>query len=312
MPILRGQPGDSQEWLSYTQLIHSANLESRTGKKNKDARCKCSKTAVPGVSERTSASWLACVLRSSCLIPTIFAVLFLAGCAGRRPITNAPPPPSQPESAPAPTRPPSAQNAPQPPTRTSPFVPGMFVEEGTASWYGIPFHGRRAANGEIFDMNSLVAAHRTLPFGSILRVTNLNNGRDVQVRVIDRGPFVGDRILDLARAAAVSLDMIGTGTALVRIELLSGPNPAVGDFTVQIGAFADRGNAERLRDRLLAHYQPIFIQDYDAPTGHFYRVRVGRVPSPDAAQQLAEQLKNSDGFQTFAIRLDQPNDLGIK
>lgn len=191
-------------------------------------------------------------------------------------------------------------------------MPGIFIEEGTASWYGIPFNGRHAANGEIFDMNSLVAAHRTLPFGSILRVTNLNNGRDVQVRVIDRGPFVGDRILDLARAAAVSLDMIGTGTARVRIELLSGPNPSVGEFTVQVGAFADRANAERLRDRLLAHYQPIFIQDYDAPTGHFYRVRVGRVANPDAAQQLAVRLKNSDGFQTFVMRLDQPNDPGIK
>lgn len=188
----------------------------------------------------------------------------------------------------------------------------MFIEEGTASWYGIPFHGRRAANGEIFDMNQLVAAHRTLPFGSILRVTNLNNGRDVQVRVIDRGPFVGDRILDLARAAAVALDMIGTGTAPVRIELLSGPNPAVGDFTVQVGAFADRGNAERLRERLLSRYQPIFIQDYDAPAGHFFRVRVGRVPNPDAAQQLADQLKSSEGFpQTFVMRLDQPADLGI-
>jgi rare lipoprotein A len=186
----------------------------------------------------------------------------------------------------------------------------VFVEEGKASWYGVPFHGRRAANGEIFDMNSLVAAHRTLPFGSILRVTNLNNGREVEVRVIDRGPFVGDRVLDLARAAAVSLDMIGTGTAPVRIELLSGPNPAVGEFTVQVGAFADRGNAERLRDRLLAHYQPIFIQDLDAPTGHFYRVRVGSVTSAEAAQQLAAQLKASDGFQTFVMRLDQPNDLG--
>jgi rare lipoprotein A len=188
----------------------------------------------------------------------------------------------------------------------------VFVEEGTASWYGIPFHGRRAANGEIFDMNSLVAAHRTLPFGSILRVTNLSNGRDVQVRVIDRGPFVGDRILDLARAAAVALDMIGSGTAPVRVELLSGPTPESGDFTVQVGAFADRANAERLRDRLLARYQPIFIQDYDAPAGHFYRVLVGQVRSEDAAQQLAEQLKNSDAFQqTFVMRLDQPNDLGI-
>jgi rare lipoprotein A len=188
----------------------------------------------------------------------------------------------------------------------------MFIEEGTASWYGIPFHGRRAANGEIFDMNTLVAAHRTLPFGSILRVTNMNNGREVQVRVIDRGPFVGDRILDLARAAAVSLDMIGTGTAPVRIELLSGPNPMIGEFTVQIGAFTDRGNAERVRERLLPHYQPIFIQDYDAPTGHFFRVRVGRVPSPDAAQKLAAQLKSSDGFQTFVMRLDEPNGLGAK
>jgi rare lipoprotein A len=176
----------------------------------------------------------------------------------------------------------------------------------------VPFHGRRAANGEIFDMNTLVAAHRTLPFGSIVRVTNLNNGRDVEVRVIDRGPFVGDRILDLARAAAVSLDMIGTGTAPVRIELLSGPSPAGGEFTVQIGAFADRTNAERLRERLLSRYQPIFIQDYDAPTGYFFRVRVGRVPSTDAAQQLAAQLRREDGFQTFVVRLDPPNSLGGK
>ena len=265
---------------------------------------------MPGVTERLS-MWLASLLRSGWLISPFFAVFLLVGCAGRRPIANAPPPPpAGPESAPSP--PPSAPIGPQLPTRTAPFVPGIFVEEGKASWYGMPFHGRRAANGEIFDMNSLVAAHRTLPFGSVLRVTNLNNGREVQVRVIDRGPFVGDRILDLARAAAVALDMIGTGTAPVRIELLSGPSPAEGDFTVQVGAFADRANAEQLRDRMVGRYQPIFIQVYDTPTGHFYRVWVGRFPSPDAAQQLAVQLKNSDGFQTLVMRLDQPNDLGIK
>ena len=254
--------------------------------------------------------------RPSWLIAPFFAAFLLAGCAGRRPIASVPPPtpPATPEPVPgpAPTRPPATPGPSQPPTRTAPFIPGVFVEEGTASWYGIPFHGRRAANGEIFDMNSLVAAHRTLPFGSILRVTNLNNGRDVQVRVIDRGPFVGDRILDLARAAAVALDMIGSGTAPVRIELLSGPTPESGDFTVQVGAFADRANAERLRDRLLTRYQPIFIQDYDAPTGHFFRVLVGQVRSEDAAQQLSVQLKNSDAFQQpFVMRLDQPNDLGI-
>jgi rare lipoprotein A len=176
----------------------------------------------------------------------------------------------------------------------------------------MPFHGRRAANGEIFDMNMLVAAHRTLPFGSILRVTNLNNGRQVDVRVIDRGPFVGDRVLDLARAAAVGLDMIGTGTARVRIELLSGPIPAVGDYTVQVGSFSDRVNAEHLRERLSPRYDAIFIQDSDTPNGHRYRVSVGRVPNPDAAQQLATQLRNSEGLHTFVMRLDQTIDLGGK
>jgi rare lipoprotein A len=119
-------------------------------------------------------------------------------------------------------------------------------------------------------------------------------------------------MLDLARAAAASIGMIGTGTAPVRIELLSGPNPAAGEFTVQVGAFADRANAEQLRERLLARYQPIFIQEYGAPAGRFYRVRVGRVPSLDAAQQLAAQLRTGDGFQTFVVRLDQTNDPGGK
>jgi len=251
----------------------------------------------------------------------LLVVLVLTGCASRPPVPSAPPSPptaTEPEPTPSPapappTRPTSAPpSAAEPPTRTAPFVPGMFIEEGVASWYGAPFHGRRAANGEIFDMNSLVAAHRTLPFGSIVRVTNLNNGRDVQVRVIDRGPFADDRVLDLARAAAVALDMIGTGTAPVRIELISGPNPEVGDFTVQVGAFVDRANAERLRERLLERYQPIFIQEYEAPSGYFYRVRVGRVPSPEAAQQLSIQLRNNGGFQTFVVRLDRPNDVGVQ
>ena len=271
---------------------------------------------MPEVIERKAAQLTAHI--SGWPMALFLAALATAGCAGRPPLTSSVPP--APASQPGPTPAPSAKSNPQPPaaagtpspTRSAPFVPGIYVEQGTASWYGVPFHGRRAANGEIFDMNTLVAAHRTLPFGSVLRVTNLNNGRDVEVRVIDRGPFVGDRILDLARAAAVSLDMLGTGTAPVRIELLFGPSPAGGEFTVQVGAFADRANAERLRDRLLVAYQPIFIQDYDAPAGHFYRVRVGRVPSPEAAQQLAAQLRASDGFQTFVMRLDLINGMSVK
>jgi len=186
------------------------------------------------------------------------------------------------------------------------------VEQGIASWYGEPFNGRRAADGEIFDMNSLVAAHRTLPFGSILRVTNMNNGREIEVRVIDRGPFIANRVLDLARAAAVRLDMIGTGTAPVRIELLSGPSSAGAVYTVQAGSFSDRGNAERLRERLLAQYQPIYVQPIRLGETRYYRVRVGRFASPDDAQQAADQLKASEGFHAFVLRLDSVEDLSVR
>jgi rare lipoprotein A len=234
----------------------------------------------------------------------LLAAFVITGCAGRRPIASSVPAAPAPESLPAPL-PTPAQPAPAP-------IPGIYSEEGTASWYGIPFHGRRAADGEIFDMNTMVAAHRTLPFGSVIRVTNLRNGREAEVRIIDRGPFVEGRILDLAHEAAVALDMIGTGVAQVRIELLSGPSPTAGYFTVQVGAFTDRTNADNLRVRLLAKYQPIYIQDYDAPQAHFYRVRVGRVPSIDAAQKLAAQLRATDGFQTFVMRLDLPADPGQK
>ena len=262
------------------------------------------------VSDRTLGASVAHV-RSAWLSALLLGTLAAVGCASRRPVASSSPPALAPGPEPAPEPAPTPGTA-QPPTRTAPSALGTYVEQGIASWYGVPFHGRRAANGEVFDMNTLVAAHRTLPFGSILRVTNLNNGRQIEVRVIDRGPFVGDRVLDLARAAAAGLDMIGTGTAPVRIELLSGPSPSVGDFTVQVGAFSDRTNAERLRKRLLARYEPVFIQDFDAPSGHFYRVRVGRVPNPDAAQQLAAQLRNADGFETFVMRLDQTSDLGDK
>jgi rare lipoprotein A len=235
----------------------------------------------------------------------LLATIVAAGCAGRRPAATSAPPVIVPQPAPQPPAP----SIEQPP---APTAPAIYVEEGIASWYGVPFHGRRAANGEIFDMNTLVAAHRTLPFGSILRVTNLNNDRQVEVRVIDRGPFVKGRVLDVARAAAIALDMIGTGTAPVRIELLSGPTPAVGDFTVQVGAFADRMNAEHLRERLIGSYQPIFIQGYDAANGRYYRVLVGRAPNSDVAQQLSMQLRSAEGLRTFVMRLDPATDLGDK
>ena len=189
----------------------------------------------------------------------------------------------------------------------APPVPGVYAEQGIASWYGVPFHGRRAANGDVYDMNQETAAHRTLPFGSLVRVTNLDNGLQTEVRITDRGPFVEGRIIDLSFAAARAVDMVGAGIARVRLELLSsgGVPPGAGNFTVQVGAFTQRGNAERLRNRLTAQYAPIFIQDYDAPNGHFYRVRVGRVPTQQGAEQLAAQLRTQEQLNTFVVRLDE-------
>ena len=180
-----------------------------------------------------------------------------------------------------------------------------YTEQGNASWYGIPFDGRRASNGEIYDMHKLTAAHRTLPFDTVVRVTNLSNGKSTVVRITDRGPFVDNRIIDLSMAAAQEIDSIGPGVVPVRLEILSpGIDPASGFFTVQVGAFRDRGNAERLRERLNAEYSPIFIQPYDSPDGLFYRVRVGKVPGEDAAQHFGEQLRNREGIKPIVVRLD--------
>lgn len=174
-----------------------------------------------------------------------------------------------------------------------------------ASWYGVPYHGRRAANGEIFDMHKMTAAHRTLPFESVVRVTNLKNGRTAEVRINDRGPFVENRVIDLSLAAARELDMVAMGVARVRLELLAGPNPLDGSFTVQVGAFLGRENAARLRQRLERRHPPVFVHEYDSPDGFFYRVRVGRLPTQEAARQLAEQLRSEEGLVPFVVRLDE-------
>jgi len=117
---------------------------------------------------------------------------------------------------------------------------------------------------------------------------------------------VDNRIIDLSMAAAREIDSIGPGVVPVRLEILSASiDPTSGFFTVQIGAFRDRGNAERLRRRLNASYSPIFIQPFDSPDGLFYRVRVGKVPGEDAAHQFGEQLRSREGFRPMVVRLDE-------
>ncbi|MGB8476291.1 MAG: septal ring lytic transglycosylase RlpA family protein [Candidatus Acidiferrum sp.] len=251
-----------------------------------------------------------------CLFFLVCSAL-LAGCGARHVTAN--PPPSQPSPASPETiesskratdvgpEPAPATVSPSPRRSRAPAAPAPegYTEEGNASWYGVPFDGRRASNGEIYDMDKLTAAHRTLPFGTMVRVTNLNNGKSTVVRITDRGPFVENRIIDLSRAAARQIDSVGPGVVPVRVEVITpGVDPTAGYFTVQVGAFRDPANAQRLRDRLNLSYSPIFIQQYDSPDGTYYRVRVGKISGEDAARQFGEKLRDREGFTPFVVRLD--------
>jgi rare lipoprotein A len=261
-------------------------------------------------------------LRSLALL--YISTQLLLGCAAKRPIAGRQPAPAPPTPAPAETAenakrdtsvPPSPAPTPAHPKHAkTPLAPAPvgYTEEGNASWYGNPFHGRRASNGEIYDMYKLTAAHRTLPFETMVRVTNLNNGKTTTVRITDRGPFVDNRIIDLSQAAAREIESIGPGVVPVHIEVLGNVDVTAGFFTVQVGAFHDRGNAERLRDRLSLGYSPIFIQQYDSSDGAFYRVRVGRISGQQAAQDFGEKLRSTEGFSPMVIRLDEKDPSGAK
>jgi rare lipoprotein A len=236
------------------------------------------------------------------ILASIAVAFALSGCASRRPAAN--PPAATPESEPPaiqpqPSRPPAATHSTVPPA-----VPGEYTEQGVASWYGVPFNGRRTSNGEIYDMHQLTAAHRTLPFNAVVRVTNLSNGKQVNVRVNDRGPFVANRIIDLSYSAAEAIGMVGPGTAEVRLDVVAGPDPNVGFFGVQVGAFQIEENAERLQKQLSARYTPVTIAEFDSPNGVYYRVRAGRLPSEAAARELAAQIEQQENTVAFVVRLD--------
>jgi rare lipoprotein A len=179
---------------------------------------------------------------------------------------------------------------------------------GLASWYGRPYHGRRSASGEIYNMNAQTAAHRTLPFQTWVRVTNLENKRVTNVRINDRGPFIEGRIIDLSRAAAEAINMVGTGTALVRVEVVQTapgePNPRA-RYAVQVGAFLVKENALALQSDLEERFGDVFIESHRAPEGRYYRVRVGHNRSREEAEALAEQLRQETNLPlAMVVRLD--------
>jgi rare lipoprotein A len=223
------------------------------------------------------------------------ALLALVGCGEKKRVATRYPAP-----------PPPATAQPRVPTQVEPSDrrPALFVESGLASWYGAPYHNRKSATGEIYDMHQMTAAHKTLPLNSIVRVTNVASGKSAVVRINDRGPFIGDRIIDLSYAAAKAIDVWRAGVAKVRVEVLETPQPIDrgGRWCVQIGAFSDQDDATKLKQRLARKYSTAKVIQFNGPTGSWVRFRA---PNDDKskAYEVARNTKVDEGG-VFLVRLD--------
>ncbi len=187
-----------------------------------------------------------------------------------------------------------------------PGYPIGFVERGVASWYGPGFHGNKTANGERYDMHQLTAAHRTLPLGSIAVVRSMSTGRQVTVRVNDRGPFARGRVLDLSLAGAHALGMIGAGTDEIELRVVGyqGRAADMGVLRVQVGSFSDQQNAANLLERVKQFYPGGRIQVVDLPEGKRYRVQIGQFSREAQAEDAVSHLESSLGLQAFIFRDD--------
>jgi len=191
-----------------------------------------------------------------------------------------------------------------------------FIERGIASWYGKKFHGRKTSNGEIYDMYAMTAAHKTLPLPAYVNVKNLQNGREIVVRVNDRGPFHPGRIIDLSYAAAKKLDIIRKGTGWVEIRDVSVTETSrleVDQSTtehklfVQIGAFSERNNADKLSDNIgHPNLATVRVKADNETTKPIYRVQLGPLDSLSEAEKVIEHL-NKQGYTTSRLVFESPD-----
>ena len=232
-------------------------------------------------------------------------MLLLSACGGHKTASakHVPPPPTITAAPAPPSATASASNSTPEPTVSAKAKP-IYVETGWASWYGPPYHNHKGANGETYNQNALTAAHRTIPLNSMVRVTNETTGHTVIVRITDRGPFVGDRVIDLSLAAAKAVDVWQPGTAMVKLEVLSAPAPVEegGRWCVQIGAFQSEHEARKLKEKLQEHYTTANVIQFTGPTGEWVRIR----PEGDdkrKAQEVASKTHVKQGG-VFLVRLD--------
>ncbi len=179
-------------------------------------------------------------------------------------------------------------------------------ELGLASWYGPPYHNRKGADGTVYDENAMTAAHKTLPLGSTVRVTNLSNGASAVVRITDRGPFVGERIIDLSLAAAKITGVYQVGVAKVKVEAyVPPPKPGAdpgGRWCVQVGPFLSAEDALVLKADLTRRYMTAKVTEFAGPTGYWVRINP-KVPDKASAGQIAATIHVPDA-ETFVVRTD--------
>jgi rare lipoprotein A len=178
-------------------------------------------------------------------------------------------------------------------------------EVGLASWYGVPYHGRRTSSGEVYDMYQLSAAHRDIPLGSWVEVTNLTDGRSLTVRINDRGPFVEGRIIDVSYAAASLLGMTGPGVVRVRVRLSHPPPGGSGPsrYSIQVASFIAESSAQALKAELEPKVSGVRIVKAVVGRELYYRVRVGNFPSRAEAQGTAERLAGM-GYRVLVTESD--------
>ena len=270
---------------------------------------------------RAAAAWVA--LRGVWLVPLLLvpALLVFTGCHHKNTARVAPPQALPPRAQRAPAERPPAQGANQPSAKipVTPVPPGgvsqedreyvathvpILSEVGLASWYTAPYKGRKAANGEVFDSNALTAAHRTLPMGSLIVVTNLKTGQSSAMRISDRGPFVADRMIDLTPASAKAIGVYQAGLARVRLDVYQTPKPinTGGRWCVQIGAFHNESDALQLKAQLIELYPDANVIEFPGENSFWVRIR----PVGDdraLAASIARQVQPVEG-DAYLTRLD--------
>jgi len=220
----------------------------------------------------------------------LLSILFLTACLPKRPVVVG----RQPEVSESN----KVAKAEVPPAERIEKRETKGVQYGVASWYGPDFHGKPTSSGEIYDMYQLTCAHNTLPLGTTVIVTNLENGKSLELRVNDRGPFVKDRVIDLSYSAAKILGIYEKGTAFVKVETIGPWIDEIPRFTLQVGSFTDDAKAQKLAEALRRDFDNVYVTTVETSTQKYHRVRVGQYDSKEVAMTTAEKLSRM-GFEVL-------------